>query len=51
MEAKAVPVIVAGYPEHDIEQLQRDGVADFIHIRSNALQVLTHWQQRLQVGD
>ena len=45
------PVIVAGYPKDDIEQLKRDGVADFIHVRSNALQVLTHWQQQLQVRD
>jgi methylmalonyl-CoA mutase len=50
-QSKAVPVIVAGYPKADIEQLQRDGVADFIHVRSNALQVLTHWQQQLKVGD
>ena len=50
-QSKAVPVIVAGYPKTDIEQLQRDGVADFIHVRSNALQVLTHWQQQLEVGD
>jgi methylmalonyl-CoA mutase len=45
--AKPLPVIVAGYPEAAIEQLKRDGVADFIHIRSNAVQVLTHWQQQL----
>ena len=50
-QSKVVPVIVAGYPKADIEQLQRDGVADFIHVRCNALQVLTHWQQQLQVGD
>jgi methylmalonyl-CoA mutase len=50
-QSKAVPVIVAGYPKTDIEQLQRDGVADFVHIRSNALQVLMHWQQQLEVGD
>ena len=50
-QSKPVPVIVAGYPKDDIEQLKRDGVADFIHVRSNALQVLTHWQQQLQVRD
>jgi len=50
-QSKVVPVIVAGYPKADIEQRQRDGVADFIHVRCNALQVLTHWQQQLQVGD
>jgi methylmalonyl-CoA mutase len=50
-QSKAVPVIVAGYPKDDIAQLQRDGVADFIHVRSHALQLLTHWQQQLQVRD
>jgi len=50
-QAKAVPVIVAGYPEHDIEQLKRDGVADFIHVQSSALQVLTDWQWQLGVRD
>lgn len=50
-QSKAVPVIVAGHPKDDIEQLRRDGVADFIHVRSNALQVLTHWQQQLEVRD
>jgi methylmalonyl-CoA mutase cobalamin-binding subunit len=51
VEAKAVPVLVAGYPKDDIEQLKRDGVADFIHVQSNALQVLTDWQQQLGVRD
>jgi len=46
-QSKAIPVIVAGYPKDDIEQLQRDGVADFIHVRSNMLEVLTRWQQQL----
>jgi methylmalonyl-CoA mutase len=50
-QTKAVPVLVAGYPEHDIEQLKRDGVADFIHVQSNALQVLTDWQRQLGVRD
>ncbi len=43
--------MVAGYPKDDIEQLKRDGVADFIHVRSNALQVLTDWQRQLGVRD
>ncbi len=50
-QSKVIPVIVAGYPKDDIEQLQRDGVADFIHVRSNALEVLTRWQQQLEVRD
>jgi len=44
---KAIPVIVAGSPKDTMEQLKKDGVADFIHVRSNALEVLTHWQQQL----
>jgi methylmalonyl-CoA mutase len=49
--AKPLPVIVAGYPEEAVEQLRRDGVADFIHIRSNAVEVLRHWQQQLGMED
>jgi len=40
------PVLVAGNPE-SAEQLRAAGVADFIHIRSNPIEVLTNWQQRL----
>jgi methylmalonyl-CoA mutase len=50
-QARPLPVIVAGYPEAAIEQLKRDGVADFIHVRSNAVQVLRHWQQQLGMED
>jgi methylmalonyl-CoA mutase len=44
-----VPVIVAGYPKDAIERLKQDGVADFVHIRSNAVEVLKAWQDRLGV--
>jgi methylmalonyl-CoA mutase len=40
------PVIVAGNPE-SAEQLRAAGVADFIHVRSNPIEILTGWQQRL----
>ena len=40
------PVLVAGNPE-SVEQLRAAGVADFIYIRSNPIEVLTNWQQRL----
>ena len=50
-QAKPIPVIVAGYPEESVEQLRQDGVADFIHLRSNAPQVLAHWQQQLGMRD
>ncbi len=43
----AVPVIVAGNPKDHIEALKAAGVADFVHIQSNAVEVLTRWQDRL----
>ena len=43
---RETPVLVAGNPE-STEQLRSAGVADFIHVRSNPVEVLTSWQQRL----
>jgi methylmalonyl-CoA mutase len=48
---KTAPVIVAGNPTESIEQLRQAGVADFVHMRSNAAEVLRAWQERLGVGD
>ena len=45
------PVIVAGFPKDAIEQLKQTGVAEFVHIRSNALQTLTALQNKLGIGD
>jgi methylmalonyl-CoA mutase len=45
---RRTPVIVAGKPE-STEQLRAAGVADFIHIRSNPIEVLTNWQQQLGI--
>jgi methylmalonyl-CoA mutase len=45
---RMMPVIVAGNPE-TAEQLRAAGVADFIHVRSNPIEVLTAWQQRLGI--
>ena len=50
MLGRETPVIVAGSPESK-EQLEAAGVADFIHIRSNPIEVLTRWQQRLGIRD
>jgi methylmalonyl-CoA mutase len=44
------PVIVTGYPD-SAERLKTAGVADFIGIRSNPLEFLTKWQQRLGLQD
>lgn len=46
---KGTPLIIAGFPENAIEQLQDYGVADFIHARSNAAETLAAWQDRLKV--
>jgi len=48
---KTTPVIVAGNPADSIEQLKQAGVADFIHVRSNAAEVLRAWQARLGVNE
>jgi methylmalonyl-CoA mutase len=42
-----VPVIVAGNPKDQMEALQAAGVQGFIHIQSDAIQTLTHWQDKL----
>jgi methylmalonyl-CoA mutase len=42
------PILIAGNPE-SAEQLRAIGVADFIHIRSNPIELLTAWQQRLGI--
>ncbi len=48
---KAWPVIVAGYPKDMIEKLQQDGVADFVHVKSNAVEVFKTWQDKTGVRD
>ena len=46
-----VPVIVAGNPKEQIDALKATGVADFVHVLSNAVETLTTWQTRLGIGD
>lgn len=45
---RKTPLIVAGNPE-SADQLRAAGVADFIHIKSNPIEVLAYWQQRLGI--
>jgi methylmalonyl-CoA mutase len=45
---RTTPVIVAGNPE-DAEKLAAAGVADFVHVRSNPVEVLTKWQERMGI--
>jgi methylmalonyl-CoA mutase len=47
---REIPVIVAGNPD-SAEQLKSAGVADFVHMRSNPIEVLARWQQRLGIKD
>ena len=45
---RETPVIVAGNPA-DAEQLTSAGIAEFVHARSNPVEVLTKWQRRLGI--
>ena len=45
---RATPVIVAGNPDC-AELLRAAGVADFIHLKSNPIEVLSTWQQKLGI--
>ena len=43
----SIPVIVAGNPKDQIDALKAAGVADFVHIQSDALRTLSAWQDHL----
>lgn len=48
---KSRPLIVlAGYPKDDIEEYTKAGINEFIHVRSNMLDVLTKIHQILEVA-
>jgi methylmalonyl-CoA mutase len=47
---RTTPVLIAGNPE-TAQQLLAAGVADFVHIRSNPIELLAAWQQRLGITD
>jgi len=47
-QGRQTPVIVAGNPENATE-LTAMGIAEFVHVRSNPVEVLTKWQQRLGI--
>ncbi|WP_462282016.1 methylmalonyl-CoA mutase family protein [Salinivirga cyanobacteriivorans] len=46
LDGKAT-IVVAGYPKDSIEQLKEAGVKHFIHIKSNVLETLEHFQKQL----
>lgn len=45
--AKDKILVLAGYPEALVESLKKAGVDEFIHIKSNAVEVLSNMQERL----
>ncbi|NTV47562.1 MAG: methylmalonyl-CoA mutase small subunit, partial [Chlorobiales bacterium] len=47
-DSKAM-VIVAGYPKEIVDELKAAGVSDFIHIRSNVLETLKKYQEKLGI--
>lgn len=47
---RSTPILVAGNPETS-EQIKAAGVADFVHVRSNPIELLTKWQHHLQIKD
>ncbi len=47
-QAKA-PVVVAGNPKEQIEQLNALGVAGYVHVMSNLVETLKLWQDKLGV--
>ncbi len=49
-KAENTIVIVAGYPKNILQQLQDAGVDDFIHIKSNVLEVLSKYNEKLQIN-
>jgi methylmalonyl-CoA mutase len=49
--AVQVPVIVAGNPREHVDALRAAGVADFVHVLSNAVDTLARWQDRLGLKD
>lgn len=45
-----VPVVVAGNPKEQIEELKALGVAGFVHVLSNMVDTLNEWQDKLGIG-
>lgn len=44
-----ITVLLAGYPPEQLEALKQAGVDDFIHLRADALEVLTRLHQKLGI--
>jgi methylmalonyl-CoA mutase len=48
LKDRSIPVI-AGYPKGELERLKQSGIEHFIHVRSNVLEELQHFQQLLGI--
>jgi methylmalonyl-CoA mutase len=48
LKDRCIPV-VAGHPKEELEILKQNGIEHFIHMRSNVLEVLQHFQQLLGI--
>ena len=46
---KELSLVVAGYPKEIMETLKQSGVDEFIHVRSNLLQTLEKFQEKLGI--
>jgi methylmalonyl-CoA mutase len=46
---KELNLVVAGYPKEIIDTLKQAGVDEFIHVRSNLLQTLESFQEKLGI--
>lgn len=42
-------IVIAGYPKEILETLQKAGVEEFIHVRSNLLETLEKFQEKLGI--
>jgi hypothetical protein len=47
---RGVPVIIAGYPD-SAAALKAAGVADFIYVKANPIELLIRWQQHFGIKD
>jgi len=45
-----IRIVIAGNPKEHIEKLKNSGVDDFIHVRSNAVEILTKYQKILGIS-
>jgi len=46
---KALNLVIAGYPKEILDSLKQAGVDEFIHVRSNLLQTLESFQEKLGI--